>query len=72
MGPGCQSKVVYPGFVGGNISAIDFREISGAFRFCVGFPTQSQRQRYLFLTLFIYLSTDRSARHVVSSLGVST
>ena len=30
---GCQSKVVYPGFVGGNISAIDFREISGAFGF---------------------------------------
>ena len=30
---GCQSKVVYPGFVGGNISAIHFREISGAFRF---------------------------------------
>ena len=35
-------------------------------------PTHSQRQRYLFLYLFIYLSTDRSARHVVSSLGVST
>ena len=36
--------------------------------FCVGFPTQSQRQRYL----FIYLSTNRSARHMISSLGVST
>ena len=30
---GCQSKAVYPGLVGGNISEIDFREISGAFRF---------------------------------------
>ena len=27
---------------------------------------------FLFISLFIYLSTDRSARHVVSSLGVST
>ena len=27
---------------------------------------------FLFLSFFIYLSTDRSARHVVSSLGVST
>ena len=27
---------------------------------------------YFLLYLFIYLSTDRSARHVVSSLGVST
>ena len=41
-------------------------------RFSVGFPTQSQRQGYLFLSLFTYLSTDRSARHVVSILGVST
>ena len=39
---------------------------------CVGFPTQSRRQRYFFISLFIYLSTDRSARHVVSSLGVLT
>ena len=27
---------------------------------------------FLFISFFIYLSTDRSARHVVSSLGVST
>ena len=39
-------------------------------------PTHSQGQRYffisLFLSLFIYLSTDRGALHVVSSLGGST
>ena len=39
-------------------------------------PTHSQGQRYFFISffiyLFIYLSTDRGARHVVSSLGGST
>ena len=38
-----------------------------SFGFCVGFPTLSQGQRYFFIYFFIYLSTDRSARHVVSN-----
>ena len=42
--------------------------------FCVGFLPHivSASDIYSCIYLFIYLSTDRSARHVVSSLGVST
>ena len=41
----------------------------------MGFPTHSQRQRYLFLYLFICPLIEvlvTNSRHVVSSLGVST
>ena len=34
--------------------------------------SHTKSEAAIFIYLFIYLSTDRSARHVVSSLGLST